>query len=65
MGHSGSGKTELIFKILMEKNFYPEFGTVRYLYKEMQPAFSQKVSSREVKVKFMKLKRFESLKNLE
>ena len=61
---SGSGKTELIFKILMGNSFYTEYGTVLYLYKEIQPAFSKKVSSHEVNVKFMKFNGFESLRNL-
>ena len=62
---SGSGKTELILKLLTGNTFYPIFETVLYLYKEMPPAFSEKVSSREVKVKFMKFNGFESLRNLE
>ena len=65
VGPSGSGKTELILKLLMGNTFYPKFGTVLYLYKEMQPAFSEKVSSREVDVKFMKFDGFESVRKLE
>ena len=65
VGPSGSGKTELIFKLLMGNTFYPKFETVLYLYKDMQPAFSEKVSSREVNVKFMKFNGIESLRNLE
>ena len=65
VGPSGSGKTELILKLLMGNTFYPKFGTVLYLYKEMQPAFSEKVSSREVNVKFMKFDGFESVRKLE
>ena len=65
VGPSGSGKTELIFKILIGNNFYPNLGIALYFYKKMQPAFSEKVSSHEVNVKFMKFIGFESLKNLE
>ena len=65
VGPSGSGKTELILKLLMGNTFYPKFGTVLYLYKEMQPAFSEKVSSREVNVEFMKFDGFESVRKLE
>ena len=65
VGPSGSGKTELTLKLLMENTFYPKFGTVLYLYKEMQPAFSEKVSSREVNVEFMKFDGFESVRKLE
>ena len=65
VGPSGSGKTELILKLLMGNTFYPKFGTVLYLYKEMQPAFSVKVSSREVNVEFMKFDGFESVRKLE
>ena len=65
VGPSGSGKTELIFKILMGNTFYPKFGTILYLYKNIQPAVSEKVSSHEVNVKFMKFNGFESLRNLE
>ena len=49
----------------MGNTFYPKFVTILYLYKEMQTAFSEKVSSREVNVKFMKFNGFESLRNLE
>ena len=49
----------------MGNTFYPKFGTVLYLYKEMQPAFSKKVSSREVNVEFMNFNGLESLRNLE
>ena len=65
VGPSGSGKTELILKLLMGNTFYPKFRTVLYLYKEMQPAFSEKVSSREVNVEFMKFDGFESVRKLE
>ena len=65
VGPSGSGKTELFFNILTGNTFYPKFETVLYLYKEIQPAFSEKVSSHEVNVKFMKFYGFESLRNLE
>ena len=65
VGPSGSGKTELIFKILMENTFNPKFGTILYLYKIIQPAVSEKVSSHEVNWKFMKFNGFESLRNLE
>ena len=65
VGPSGSGKTELNLKLLMVNTFYPKFGTVLYLYKEMQPVFSEKVSSREVNVKFMKFDGFESVRQLE
>ena len=65
VGPSGSGKTELILKLLMGNIFYPKFGTVLYLYKEMQPAFSEKVSSREVNVEFKKFDGFESVRKLE
>ena len=65
VGPSGSGKTELILKLLMGNTFYPKFGTVLYLFKEMQPAFSEKVSSREVNVEFMKFDGFESVRKLE
>ena len=65
VGPSGSGKTELIFKILMENTFYPKFGTVLYLYKEIQAAFSDRVSSHEVNVKFLNFNVFNSLRKLE
>ena len=65
VGPSGSEKTELIFKILMGNTSYPKLGTVLYLYKEMQPTFSEKKSSREVNMKFMKFNGFKSLRNLE
>ena len=45
--------------------FTPKFGTFLNLYKEMQPAFSERVFSHEVNVKFMKFNGFESLRSLE
>ena len=44
-GPSGSGKTELIFKFLTGNIFNPKIGNILNLYKEMQPAFSEKMSS--------------------
>ena len=49
----------------MGNTFNPKFGTVLYLQKEMQSAFSEKVSSREVNVRFMKFDGFESVRKLE
>ena len=60
VGPSGYGKTELIFKFLMGNTFYPKIGTFLYLYKEIKPEFSEKGSSQEVNVKFMKFNGFES-----
>ena len=64
VGPSGSGKTELILKHLMGNTLKPNFGTVLYLYKEMQPAFPENVSFCEVNVKFMKITGCESVRNL-
>ena len=50
VGPSGSGKTELILKHLMGNTLKPNFGTVLYLYKEMQPAFPENVSFCECEV---------------
>ena len=49
----------------MINTFYPTFETILYLYKEIQHAFSEKVSFREVNVKFVKLNRFDCVRNLE
>ena len=65
VGPSGSGQTELILKLLMGNTFYPKIGTVLYLYKEMEPAFSEKMSSREVNVKIMNFDGFQYVRKLE
>ena len=64
VGPSGSGKNELIFKLLTENSFYPKIGNILYLYKEMHSAFSEKVSSPELNVKFKNFNGIESLRNL-
>ena len=57
VGPSGSGKAVLISKFLMEIFFT--------LYKEMHPALSEKVFSRNINVKLMKIDGFESKRKLE
>ena len=37
VGLSGSGKTELIFKLLKGETFYSKFSRVIYFYKKIQP----------------------------
>ena len=39
VGPSGCGKTDLIFKMLQGKTFFPKFGNVILLYREMQPIY--------------------------
>ena len=60
MGPSGTGKIELMLKLLKGKPFNPKIGTVLHIYNKMQPAFSEKLSSREVIVKFMKFNGLET-----
>ena len=36
---SGCGKTELIFKLLIENTFYPKFNNIIFLYREMQQIY--------------------------
>ena len=62
-----SGKTEVVLIFLMGHTFYPKFGTVLYLPEEMQPVFSEKMSSRdrEVIVKIMIFNGLESVKIFE
>ena len=62
VGPSGSGETELVLKLFIENIFYPKYRTVIYLHKEMQPAFSAIMSSREVEMKFNS---YESVRNSE
>ena len=65
VGPSGSGKTKLIFELVMGSLFYPKFETALYLYKKIQPVFSENKFCRGVNLKFTKLNGFESVRNLE
>ena len=41
VGPSGCGRTNLIFRKITGKTFYPKFKTVIFPYHEMQPIYSQ------------------------
>ena len=65
MGPPGSGKTELIFKLLKGKTFYPNFQRAIYFYKEIQPLYSEKSNTHSIDLSFIKFNGFDSLRNLE
>ena len=44
VGPSESGRTELIFKLLTERIFYPEFERVLFFYKDNQPVVMDKLN---------------------
>ena len=65
VGPSGSGTTELIFKLLKGKIFYPKFQRGIYFYKEIQPIYSEKSNTHSNDQTFIKFNGFDSLRNLE
>ena len=61
---SGSGKTELIFKLLKGKTFYPSFKRAIFFYTESQPMYSEKGKS-HINLEFVKFNVFDGLRNIE
>ena len=65
VGPLGSGKTELIFKLLKGKTFYPKYRRAIHFYKEIQRIYSEKSNTHSNDLTFIKLNGFDSLRNLE
>ena len=62
---SGSGKTELMFKLLKGKTFYPRFKRAIFFYTESQPMYSEKGKSHKINTAFVKINGFDVLRNIE
>ena len=62
VGPSGC-KTNLIFRIITGKTFYPKFKNVIFLYHEMQPIYSQ--VGKHLNIVFKKFTNLEFLQNTE
>ena len=62
VGPSVSGKTELIFKLLKEKTFYPRFKRAIFFYTESQPMYSEKGKSHNINIEFVKFNGFDGLR---
>ena len=65
VGPSESGKTELVFKFLEGKTFYPRFKRAIFFYTESQPMFSEKGKSHNINIEFVKINGFDWLRNIE
>ena len=65
VGPSESGKTELIFKLLKRKTFYPRFKRAIFFYTESQPMYSEKGKSHNINFETVKFNGFDGLRNIE
>ena len=63
-GHSGSGKTGLIFQMLLKGIFYPSYNKIFYFYLNDQPKYRSFVSHNKFDIEFIKLSSFEFVNNL-
>ena len=59
---SGSGKTDLIFKMLLHKTFYPLLDEIYYFYREDQPIFRDMTT--KLNIQFIKFNSFDVTINL-
>ena len=60
---SASGKTELIFKLLKGRTFYPKVGKVYIFYKHIQPIVKDDLNARRIQIEFVKFDGFDRLRN--
>ena len=65
VGTSGSGKTELISKLLIGRTFYPKFGRVLFFYKDNQPILRDELNAGKIQIEFVKFDGFGCLRNIE
>ena len=65
VGPSGSGKRELIFKLLTGRLFYPKFERVLFFYKDIQPVVMDELNARRIHIEFVKFDGFDRLRNIE
>ena len=62
-GPSCCGKTELIFKMLLQNTFSPKFESIFYFYQHEQPKFQ--FIERKINIQFMKFSSFEQISELD
>ena len=62
-GPSCCGKTELIFKMLLQNTFSPKFQSIFYFYQHEQPKFES--LERKLNIQFKKFTSFEIISELE
>ena len=62
-GPSCCGKTELIFKMLLQNTFSPKFQSIFYFYQHEQPKFES--LERKLNIQFKKFTSFEVVSELE
>ena len=62
-GPSCCGKTELIFKMLLQNTFSPKFQSILYFYQHEQPKFES--LERKLNIQFNKFTSFEIISELE
>lgn len=63
VGPSGGGKTQLVFRMLLEGTFYPRFEKVYYFFNEYQPLFD-KIQPR-LNIEFVPCVDFDLIEKLE
>lgn len=63
VGPSGSGKSELIYKMLKGGTFSPPFEKIYFFYQEYQPLYDQMQTT--LNIEFIPCINFEMIKNLE
>ena len=61
---SRSGKTDLIFQMLLSGTFYPSYNKIFYFYLHDQPKYRSFVSHIKFDIDFTKLSSFEIVNNL-
>ena len=64
VGSSESGKTEIIFKLLKGRTFYPN-GRVLYFYKDIQLIVRDELNVRRIQIDFVNIDGFDRLRNIE
>ena len=63
VGPSGTGKTDLILKMLTSQTFYPKFKSIIYFYQHDQPKYQQ--VEKQLNIQFKKFSNFEIISSLE
>ena len=64
LGPLGSGKTDLIFQMLLRGTFYPSYNKLFYFYLLDQPTYRSFVSHNKFDIEFIKMTNFEIVNNL-
>ena len=63
VGPSGSGKTELILRMLAGNTFYPKFEKILFLYREIQPLYTE--IAQKITIIFKKYINLDFVKNID